>query len=171
MDKFKEAPNNPFDAPVPGQGLTDKPGNYPWEHPPEFTDTMEASEFLWDKLTEPLFAQQIIGMLDAGVPVEAIARVVLFAGFTEGKWSVDLAILIGEPLMKLIAAIGSRLGLKEMYISMKRKKKTNVGDEMIVRNEVSKSMEDIEEELSEKEDTEEKEPMPIGLMSKEEEIE
>lgn len=73
--------------------------------------------------------------------------------------------------MKLIAAIGSRLGLKEMYISMKRKKKTNVGDEMIVRNEVSKSMEDIEEELSEKEDTEEKEPMPIGLMSKEEEIE
>ncbi len=46
MDKFKEAPNNPFDAPIPGQGLTDKPGNYPWEHPPEFTDTMEASEYI-----------------------------------------------------------------------------------------------------------------------------
>jgi hypothetical protein len=29
MNQFKEAPNNPFDAPVPGQGLTDKPGNYP----------------------------------------------------------------------------------------------------------------------------------------------
>jgi hypothetical protein len=37
---------------------------------------MEASEYVWDKLTEPLFAQQVIGMLDAGVPVEAIARVV-----------------------------------------------------------------------------------------------
>ena len=24
MDKFREAENNPFDAPVPGQGLTDK---------------------------------------------------------------------------------------------------------------------------------------------------
>ena len=30
MDQFKEAPNNPFDAPIPGQGLTDKPGNYGW---------------------------------------------------------------------------------------------------------------------------------------------
>jgi len=131
---------NNFDAPIPGQSLTDTPGNYPWEHSPNVTRVEDAMMYLTER-------------------------------FTEGKWSVDLAILIGEPLMKLIAAIGSRLGLKEMYISMKRKKKTNVGDEMIVRNEVSKSMEDIEEELSEKEDTEEKEPMPIGLMSKEEEIE
>lgn len=162
---------NNFDAPIPGQSLTDTPGNYPWEHSPNVTKVEDAMMYLTERFTEEENAQNLVSMLKAGVPVEAIARVVLFAGFTEGKWSVDLAILIGEPLMKLIAAIGSRLGLKEMYISMKRKKKTNVGDEMIVRNEVSKSMEDIEEELSEKEDTEEKEPMPIGLMSKEEEIE
>ena len=162
---------NNFDAPIPGQSLTDTPGNYPWEHSPNVTRVEDAMMYLTERFTEEENAQNLVSMLKAGVPVEAIARVVLFAGFTEGKWSVDLAILIGEPLMKLIAAIGSRLGLKEMYISMKRKKRTNVGDEMIVRNEVSKSMEDIEEELSEKEDTEEKEPMPIGLMSKEEEIE
>jgi hypothetical protein len=162
---------NNFDAPIPGQSLTDTPGNYPWEHSPNVTRVEDAMMYLTERFTEEENAQNLVSMLKAGVPVEAIARVVLFAGFTEGKWSVDLAILIGEPLMKLIAAIGSRLGLKEMYISMKRKKKTNVGDEMIVRNEVSKSMEDIEEELSEKEDTEEKEPMPIGLMSKEEEME
>ena len=29
---------NPFDAPIPGQSLTDTPGNYPWEHPPQYTD-------------------------------------------------------------------------------------------------------------------------------------
>jgi hypothetical protein len=52
MDKFKEAQNNPFDAPIPGQGLTDKPGNYPWEHPPQYTDTQEATEFVWEKLTD-----------------------------------------------------------------------------------------------------------------------
>ena len=95
----------------------------------------------------------------------------MFAGFTEGKWSVDLAILIGEPLMKLIAAIGARLGIKEMYISMQRKKKTNVGDEMIVRNEVGKAMEKIEEEMSDEEGEQEKKPMPMSLMAKEEEIE
>ena len=46
---------NDFDAPIPGQSLTDKPGNSAWEHPPQFTDTAEAAEYIWDKLTHPDF--------------------------------------------------------------------------------------------------------------------
>jgi len=118
MDKFREAPNNPFDAPVPGQSLTDKPGNSPWEHPPEYTDLQEASEHVWDKLTEPLFAQQVIAMLDAGVPVEAIARVVIFAGFTEGKWSPDVGFMLAETVMKMVATIGFTGDVKKFKISM-----------------------------------------------------
>ena len=117
MDQFKEAPNNPFDAPVPGQGMTDKPGNYPWEHPPQYTDTMEATEFVWDKLTEPQFAEQVIGMLDAGIPVEAIGRIIVFSGFTEGKWTPDVAFIITEPIMKMIATIGIQGGVKKFRIS------------------------------------------------------
>ena len=30
MDEEKQGVGNPFDAPVPGQSLTDTPGNYPW---------------------------------------------------------------------------------------------------------------------------------------------
>ena len=117
MDQFKEAPNNPFDAPVPGQGMTDKPGNYPWEHPPQYTDTMEATEFVWDKLTEPQFAEQVIGMLDAGIPVEAIGRIIVFSGFAEGKWTPDVAFIITEPIMKMIATIGIQGGVKKFRIS------------------------------------------------------
>ena len=118
MDQFKEAPNNPFDAPVPGQGLTDKPGNYPWEHPPQFTNTSEAADFVWDKLTQPQFAEQVIAMLDSGIPVEAIGRIIVFAGFTEGKWTPDVAFIIAEPIMKMIAAIGIQGGVKKFRISM-----------------------------------------------------
>jgi hypothetical protein len=118
MDQFKEAPNNPFDAPVPGQGMTDKPGNYPWEHPPQYTDTEEATEFVWDKLTQPQFAEQVIGMLDAGIPVEAIGRIIVFSGFTEGKWNPDVAFIITEPIMKMIAMIGIQGGVKKFRISM-----------------------------------------------------
>ena len=118
MNKFKEAPNNPFDAPVPGQGLTDKPGNYPWEHPPQYTDTQEATEFVWEKLTQPQFAQQVVAMLDSGIPVEAIGRIIVFSGFTEGKWTPDLAFLITEPIMKMIATIGITAGVKKFRISM-----------------------------------------------------
>ena len=118
MDKFTEAENNPFDAPVPGQSLTDKPGNYPWEHPPQYTDSQEASEYVWDKLTEPLFAQQVIAMLDAGIPVEAISRIILFSGFTEGKWTPDVGFMLSEVVMKMVATIGFTGGVKKFKISM-----------------------------------------------------
>ena len=118
MDEFKEADNNPFDAPVPGQGLTDKPGNYPWEHPPQYTDTSEAADFVWEKLTQPQFAEQVIAMLDAGIPVEAIGRIIIFTGFAEGKWTPDVAFIITEPVMKMIAAVGIHGGVKKIRMSM-----------------------------------------------------
>ena len=110
--------NNPFDAPVPGQGLTDKPGNFPWEHPTQYTDTMEASEYIWDRMTQPLFVKQIIAMLDAGIPVEAIARIVVFSGFTEGKWTPDVGFMLAETVVKMVATIGFTAGVKKFRISM-----------------------------------------------------
>ena len=118
MDELREAPNNPFDAPVPGQSLTDKPGNGPWEHPPQYTNTAEAADFIWDQLATPEFAEQVIAMLDAGIPVEAIARVILFGGFTEGKWTPDVAFIIAEPVMKMIVAVGLQGGVKKFRMSL-----------------------------------------------------
>ena len=118
MDKFREAENNPFDAPVPGQSLTDTPGNYPWEHSPQYTDTSEAADYVWDRLSQPEFAEQVIAMLDAGIPVEAIGRIIIFAGFTEGKWTPDVAFIIAEPVMKMIAAVGIHGGVKKFRMSM-----------------------------------------------------
>ena len=37
---------NRFDAPIPGESLTDTPGNAKWEHPPQFTKVEEASEYI-----------------------------------------------------------------------------------------------------------------------------
>ena len=118
MDQLKETPNNPFDAPVPGQSMTDKPGSAAWEHPPQYTNTAEAADFVWEQLTTPEFAEQVIAMLDAGVPVEAIGRVILFGGFTEGKWTPDVAFIIAEPVMKMIVAVGVQGGVKKFKMSL-----------------------------------------------------
>ena len=118
MDQFREAENNPFDAPIPGQGLTDKPGNYPWEHPPQYTNTADAADAVWDKLTNPEFTEQVIAMLDSGIPVEAIGRIILFSGFSEGKWNPDVAFVLAEPIMKMIASIGIQGGVKKFRISI-----------------------------------------------------
>ena len=118
MDEINEGVGDPFDAPIPGQSLTDTPGNYPWEHPPQYTDPAEAAEFIWQSLHQDQFMEQTIGMLDAGVPVEAIARVLLFGGFMEGKFSPDVAFIITEPLMKMILSIGVRANVENIRISM-----------------------------------------------------
>ena len=97
--------SNPFDAPIPGQSLTDTPGNYPWEHPSQFTTVEEASEYIWDRLHDTQMAEQVITMLKNEVPVEALSRMVLFGGFAEGKWNPDLAILLAEIVFKQIIVL------------------------------------------------------------------
>ena len=86
-NNLTEVEYSPFDTPIPGQSLTDEPGNYPWEHPPQYTDVDEILDKMYDTLTKPTIARQLISMLDAGVPVEAIVRVITFGGFMEGKYN------------------------------------------------------------------------------------
>lgn len=117
-DSTQEPQINPFDAPVPGQSLTDTPGNYPWEHPPKHTNPEELLENLWERITTPQALEEMIAMMDAGVPVEAIVRVITFAGFTEGEFSPDVGFLIIEPLMEMVTAIGVRAGIKNLRISL-----------------------------------------------------
>ena len=106
--------DNIFDAPIPGESLTDTPGNSSWEHPPQFTDVNEAAEHIWDKLHERNLLQQVITFLEDDVPVEAIARMILFSGFAEGKWTPDVAILLAEVVFKQIMAIGIRAEIPKM---------------------------------------------------------
>ena len=117
-DNFTEAPYNEFDAPIPGQSLTDTPGNAPWEHPPQYTDPEQVLDGLYDKITSGEFTEQLIAMLDAGVPVEAVVRVIVFSGFMQGKYTPDVGFMIVEPLMKLVAAVGIRAGIKEVRLSL-----------------------------------------------------
>ncbi len=151
MDELREAPNNPFDAPVPGQSLTDKPGNGPWEHPPQYTNTAEAADFVWNQLSTPEFSEQVIAMLDAGVPVEAIVRVITFGGFMQGKYTPDVGFMIVEPLMKLVSAIGIRAGVKELRLSLDDLSNDRFLKDMAelkaASNEMKEISQDIQQEL------------------------
>ena len=87
-------------------------------HPPQFTDPDEAADFVWDRLHRPEFAEQVIAMLDAGIPVEALGRIIIFNGFMEGKWTPDVAFIIAEPVMKMIATMGLTAGVRKIRMSM-----------------------------------------------------
>ena len=165
---------NPFDAPIPGQSLTDTPGNSSWEHPPQFAKVEDAAEYIWDRLHSEEMLDQVITLLRNNVPVEALVRMVLFGGFSEGKWSPDVAILLAEIVLKQIMAIGVKAEIPKMKIFItdqsnnkfhqefanfkvqKQKSTESTGQD---ESNKEKFLEDIKQELKSKE--------PSGIMSKE----
>ena len=65
---------DPFNTPIPGQSLTDEPGNYPWEHAPKNVDPEIILERTWRGMRTTEAVEEMIYLLDAGVPAEAIGK-------------------------------------------------------------------------------------------------
>jgi len=167
---------NQFDAPIPGQSLTDEPGNYPWEHPPKYTNINEAAESIFERITEEESVMNMLAMLKSGVPVEAITRTLLFAGFSEGKFNPDLGILLTPIIMAMIIGIAKKGNIKEIVITLDDKSPTKVAEEFLVRKKFDKVVQNLKVESQEKGEAQPKEeveetPRRVGLMAKETEIE
>ena len=157
---FKEADQNPFDAPIPGQSLTNEPGNSAWEHPAQYSDVDAAMNFVMKKLSNVNMAEQILLMLKSKIPAEAITRLIVFGGFTEGKWTVDVATLITPLILQLIVAMGMRAKIKTMRISMKDRSNGQFMSDMASHEVLQKkASEDIKEEL-------EQMPQQEGMMAR-----
>jgi hypothetical protein len=53
-------------------------------------------------LTDEKTCPRILNLLEVGVPVYAIVTSFIMMGFTEGKWNVDLGLLLMEPTTALL---------------------------------------------------------------------
>jgi len=99
-------------APIPGQSLTRTPQSSPTQQPPQFADVNDALEYMWGQLTDKRQLVRLTLLLKHKVPVEFIARAVLFTGFTKGKWTPDTALLMLKTTMRMIAGIAKLKGIK-----------------------------------------------------------
>jgi len=106
-----------FDAlmrggPIPGSSLTADPDDpAPYEKPPEYTDIHAASEWIFSSLIEEDRYDQLIQSLLEGIPVMDVVQVILFTGFTQGKWDVNLMTLLAEPTAYIVMALAERAGV------------------------------------------------------------
>lgn len=98
-----------MDRALPGESLTNDPSNpYPWEKPPEYTDVVKASEYVFDRLTEKETYINMMNIIEDGMPIMDIAQVLLFEGFNQGKWNPDLMLLLIEPVTYILMALSER---------------------------------------------------------------
>ena len=100
-----------MDAPIPGQSLTREPGSTPYERPPEFATENEAMDFLFEKVTRPDIQTNLLRAMDAGMPIPILIEPILMHGAQEGKWSIDMAMTLLEPLGVILYGMGRRAGI------------------------------------------------------------
>ena len=103
MASYEEPDVNRLDAPIPGQSLTDEPGNYPWEHPPKTPTIEEATDYVYESIMKPENMERMFTLLRMGIPIEALVKIITFSGFLEGRWTVDTAKLL-EPIVAMMVA-------------------------------------------------------------------
>lgn len=99
--------------PIPGQSLTNSPESaYPWESPPTLTNPREALDVIVAEIMQPEAVKNIVNALANGAAVGDIGSAILYAKFTEGDITPDTMMLLAEPVMYTIMAIGEEANIK-----------------------------------------------------------
>ena len=116
-NQFDETGVNPFNAPIPGESLTDSPDTpKAWERPPQYTDEEEAMRAVYMVLTEQDSLRGLIEIISEGTPLDEIAQVVLYKGYVEGKYTPDLMLLLAESTIYLLIAIADYAEIKDYVL-------------------------------------------------------
>tara|TARA_R100001460_G_scaffold44019_2_gene80472 strand:- start:94 stop:573 length:480 start_codon:yes stop_codon:yes gene_type:complete len=114
-------PNAMLDGPIPGQSLTHELGARPWQQPAQYTTVEDALDYYIPRLDSDEVSEQLINVLEMGIPVTTIANTMQLGGVMEGKHSVDVGMLILPVLVELIMLIGD--AAKVDYVSGLEKEK------------------------------------------------
>lgn len=115
---IEQAPQiNMFEGAIPGQSMTASPDSkMPWDGPPEYSGLKEATEAIFLSLLEEDNLKSIVDLLQNGIPVSEITSVLLMTGYSKGKYNPDLLLMLIEPVMYMIMAIGDRFGIENVKI-------------------------------------------------------
>jgi len=173
-----------FSAPIPGQSLTDEPKNYPWERPPEIVDPREAIKFHLDGINKPEALDNIIEMLQIGIPVNALSKTALTTAQMEGIHSVDVSLIIGDVIKEELISIAEEAGIdyvtgdepseadikekEEQEVLALLRKKIDEADEMDAGVEMMQQTADM---MADEEEDIEAEAEPMMMMDQEEQEE
>ena len=92
-----------IDAPIAGQSLTAELGNRPWQQPPQYSTVEDALQYYIPRLTNPEMLDDLLNVMETGIPLTTLANAIQSSGVMEGKHSLDIGILIMPVLMETMA--------------------------------------------------------------------
>ena len=107
-----EAEPHLFEAPIPGQSLTNSPDEpYPWEGPPQITSQKEAMNKIFLEIIKPENMETLGTAMSDGIPIAGLAEVLIKTSFQKGKINADLAVTLMEPTMYMLLSVAEKIGV------------------------------------------------------------
>lgn len=100
-----------FGAPIPGQSLTDEPRNYAWERPPEIVNPDEAVKFHLDGLNKPETLDNLLMLLQLGMPIKVLTKGIITTAQMEGIHSVDVGLIVKPVIREELITIAEEAGI------------------------------------------------------------
>lgn len=96
---------------IPGQSLTENPDSAkPWERPPLFANPKDALEDVTQRLFQPESIKAVAQSLQKGASVGNVTELILYNDYHEGKYSVDVMLMLYEPVFYSVMNIGEAAG-------------------------------------------------------------
>ncbi len=164
------AERDPFDYPIPGEGMTAELGSRPWQNPPQYATVEQALEFYIPKLVSEEMYDGILDSMELGIPLTTMADSMQSAAVMQGLHTVDVGILAMPVIIEMLAYIGDEAGI-EYNLGMDKP----IDEDKISSTKIALAMKKMREKLPEAlEEREEKpdmeepmsEPAPTGLMAR-----
>ena len=155
-----------IDAPIAGQSLTAELGNRPWQKPPQYTTVEEALDFYIPRLTDVETQDDLMNVIELGIPLTTIADALQSGGTMDGKHTIDVGILIIPVLIETLAYLAEEQGVE--YVTGTEKEVSDVPSSSAVALAIKKIKEKSDEpqEIEEPEVELEPEEPSGGLMSR-----
>ena len=107
-----DLPEALIDAPIAGQSLTSEVGGWPWEQPPQYSTVEEALEFYLPRLTEPTLQNDLMDVIEMGLPLTTIANALQQGAVMQGTHSLDVGILVMLVIMEMLAYLATERGIE-----------------------------------------------------------
>jgi hypothetical protein len=171
MNQFDE---QSFDRPIPGMGMTAELGGRPWQTPPTYATIEETSDYYIERMANPAFKEQLLDVMEMGVPLSTLANTIQMASVMEGLHTVDVGMLVIPILVEAMMLIGDAADVKYVTGMEDTKSERPALTGRIITELKSKQgnaedmpTEEVVEEVEQEQDSEEM-PMeqPKGLMAR-----
>jgi len=104
---------------------------------------------IWEGLHSDESMEKILILLESGLTVEELTKVIVFAGFVDGKFTPDTGLLLTPIISKMIVAIGKKAGVEKIKINKPKQDSTQdlIKEVMKATPEEDDKLKQVEEEM------------------------